>query len=149
MNSLLPSDPDAEIGVLECCLADPTAIDRAKKIIGPDDFSKDGGRELFRCILNFRNGNRNFTAYTLVKSFEDRPDSEKYSSLIDSLQPVTGETVTHYSKIVLEMSLRRNLIETFDSSGRELYDIAVDPKETIKNIKSVIAGIEQRINADE
>jgi len=54
-DGLLPSDPDAEIGVLECCLADPSAINRAKKIIGPDDFSKNGGKELFQHLLSFHN----------------------------------------------------------------------------------------------
>lgn len=147
MNSnsrLLPSDPDAEIGVLQCCLADPTAIDRATKLIRPYDFSREGGGELFRYILNFRNANRNFTAYSLIRAFEDRPDSQQYKDLIDSLRPITGEAVTHYAKIVLEMSNRRKLIKALDNYGRELYNIAVDPKETIKNIKSVINDVEKR-----
>ena len=66
-----------------------------------------------------------------------------------TLRPKTGEAVTHYAKIVLEMSNRRNLVKAFDDYGRELYNIAVDPKETIKNIESVIADVEKRINANE
>jgi len=148
-DGLLPSDPDAEIGVLECCLADPSAINRAKKIIGPDDFSKNGGKELFQHLLSFHNSDRGFTPYSLIKSFEDRPDSQHYKDLIDSLQPITGEAVSYYAEIVLETSNRRKLIKAFDDYGRELYDIAVDPKEIIINIKSVITDVEKRINANE
>jgi len=145
---LLPSDPDAEIGVLECCLADPSAINRAKKIIGPDDFSREGGGGLFLYILNFRNANRNFTAYSLIRAFEDHPDSQQYKELIDSLHPITGEAVSHYAEIVLEMSIRRQLIKRLDDFSQELYDFAADPKQVVADLKATIADVAERIGPD-
>lgn len=49
----LPSAPHAERSLLGACLLDPSAIDDARELVSPDDFSSGTGRsELYRFLLD-------------------------------------------------------------------------------------------------
>jgi len=143
INYSFPADPEAEIGVLEACLANNVSVDMARKIIAPEDFSRRAGAEIFKRMLEFRDGGRPFTLCLIDKSFERNSEYEKFRDVFDSLLPVTGETVSHFSRIVKEMSNRRRLIAATCEANEGLFNMACGVDEILDDLVGEITAVRE------
>ena len=54
LNSPLPYNLEAEDSLLQACLAEPEATDRAIKIVGPEDFYRLVQRTIFQRLVELR-----------------------------------------------------------------------------------------------
>ena len=110
-NEVLPHDSEAEDGVLQACLADPQATDRAGLIIQATDFYFKGNAEIFTRLVQFRNQNRSYTPTTVIESFRNHKDRERLEERVLNLGPFfTGGTASHFAKVVKDYSVRRQVI---------------------------------------
>jgi len=149
INQPFPHEPDAEIGLLHACLSDPTATDRAREFVHSGDFYDGGGRAVFEMVCKFRDQGRDYNPQLIIKAFEGEEFFDRIEKLIDSIGPFfTGQTSSHFGKIILEQSLRRRLIRTFHKIHTDCFrqDISVD--EILGELQSEIDAIRGRICHD-
>jgi len=142
-HEILPHNDEAERGLLNQCLADPAATDRARKLIVPDDLYRAGAQKVFERLCEFRDADREYTPSLILDSFEGDPDFERIENLFIELAPFyTGGFARHYGRIVLESSIKRRLIsiceETIEKSlliRPDVDSIISNAEETIREIK--------------
>jgi len=151
IDHLLPHDGGAEISLIEGLVAgevqgDPTPLERARAIVSPDDFYRRGGGWVYGRMLELRQAMRPFTLSTLESSFENDPDFPRYRDLFDSLNPITGQAVSHFARIVLEYSIRRKLIDATCQANEKLFDQAVSVLEILGKLKTAINETEGRLS---
>jgi len=139
-NKLLPNDLEAETFFLEACFC-PGGIDRAAKIVTPEDFYSDGGKLIFAKMLKFYQSGRGFTIFMIDQAFQEHPRYESISRILDSLCPVTAEVATHFAKIVKEFSDRRQAIKATSEACEKLHDISTPLNEVANCLKVEVCGL--------
>lgn len=135
----LPHNPLAEKRYQAALLAGAFAgnrepIKRFSKHIKPKDFFKQGAQNFYRRILELNAQSRPFDECVLVESFRGDPDYFLYRDYADQLEPVTIGIAAHYGKIVLEYSLRRQVILLFAEGLDEAQDLSLSLPEILQKI---------------
>jgi len=141
MDKLPPYDLESETYLLEACCC-PGGIEKAVKIVGPQDFYSDGGKLIFAKMLKFYQSRRGFTLSIMDDSFRDNPVYEAISRILDTLVPVTAETATHFAKIIKSLSNRRQAIRAAYSAYEKLHDFSNSVREISDSLKVEAGGLE-------
>ncbi len=111
VNGPLPHNTEAEDGLLQACLAEPEATDRALKILEVEDFYGLVQRTIFQRLADLRKQGRSYNPSLIIESFQDHPHCDRLELFILELGPfITGGTCTHFAKIVKDCSNRRKQI---------------------------------------
>ena len=130
MDKLLPHDLESEAYLLENSFC-PGGIEKAAEIVSPQDFYSEGGQLIFAKMMKFHQSGRGFTLSMVDDTFRDDPAYEGISRILDTLRPVTAEAVTHFAKIVKELSDRRQVIKATSEACEKLHDISTPLNEVV------------------
>lgn len=154
INRIPPHDEDAEQAVLGCMICDADGVRMAvEEGLSGDDFYNPSHKEVFFAISELYNANKPINYITLKnrlteKDMLEKAGGQKYIAHLSGLVS-TSVQIPHYAKIVLDMAVRRRLInasgEISDASfgGAEKVDDAIDLAE-----KLVFDIRQQRKNRD-
>ena len=139
-HEILPHNLEAECNLLNQCLADPAAVDRVRKFIIPKDFYRAGLKRFFERICEFRDANREYTPSLILESFNGDPNFDQFENLYFRICDVyTGGFARHYANIVLENSIKRDLV----SVGENLVEQALSAR---PDVDSILSDIENSIS---
>lgn len=119
-----PSDPDAELRVIEGAFV-PGGMEKALKIVTATDFATIGGKKIFSAMVVLHKTGRPISIGILEASMQADPDFSRILTVLDSMAPFTAEGVTHFSKIVRELSIRRQLMALAATAVEDLADITI------------------------
>lgn len=125
MQRTLPSNIEAEYGVLGSLIIDPQAIARVIDFLRPDDFYRDAHRILFDTILILYRQRIPADFITLCDALERRNQLEGIggASYITSLinEVPTSGNVEYYARIVERTGVLRRLIHTAGQIAATAY----------------------------
>ena len=154
-----PSSKQAERAVLGAMLVDKKTVDYVLKELAADDFYDEMHIEVYNAIKNLRYSKK---AVDIITVSEIIPDSIAYLiKLADAI--VTTENLKHYTEMVKEKTLRRELIrqaaqitelayeKTVESStellnlAKQKLDIKIKQKEAPDDFHSILMSTAQEI----
>lgn len=149
-NRFLPHNDEAEIELLNGIFAgadagDLAPVEKARRIIGPADFYRRGGGLIFGRILEFHEAGRAFNMSLIENSFEGDPAHDGISHLFDQLLPITGQTVVHFSKIVLELSIRRTLIAAAGKALEDFFSLEISTSKVLDELDAALMVARARL----
>lgn len=121
---LLPHDYDSE-GMLLAALFCPGGMQKATRLISPDDFYSESVKLIFSKMLDFHNSWRGFTISIVDQAFEGHTEYTNIRRALDMLVPVTAETVPYFAGIVRELADRRRAIKATHEAYEKLFDLSV------------------------
>jgi replicative DNA helicase len=154
----IPGNPEAERAILGAILLENPAYNAAAEIISADDFLLEKNRIIFSHIQKLIDDKGAVDLHILKNSLADSKDLEKIggavylASLVDGIPKAMN--VTHYSRIIKDKSVLRNLISAsnriiekcysqsdeteaiLDEAERNIFEVAEDRiKEGFTHIK--------------
>lgn len=146
LNELIPPhNLDAERAVLGSMLIEKEAIETALNIIREDDFYSSAHKLIYRAIINAYDRNKGDVDILLVANslkdstpVNDLGGTAYLTQLVEIV--VTAAHVEHYSRIVKEKSVLRDLIV----AGRQIIS---DATGTVEDVNEVVDRSEQRVFA--
>ncbi|MFH1593400.1 MAG: replicative DNA helicase [Candidatus Omnitrophota bacterium] len=121
-----PQNNEAELAVLGSMLLDKEAIAKCIEFLDQSYFYKEAHKKIYSAIVNLYDKNKGVDLVTLVEELRNKNALEwvggsAYIASIASSIP-TAANVDHYSKIVREKAILRNLISTATQIVSESYD---------------------------
>jgi len=149
LDRILPENQEAELALLGAIFAGPDGLEKARKIIKSEDFTRIVGRKIFACACEFADAGRPFNITAIDQSFEDDQNYYTYSDTLTELDTITTTVVTYYAKIVRENSLRRKLIAVTEYANRDCFSQAVSLTEITTNLALVCAEIKAGLETAE
>ena len=120
----LPSDQDAERQIIEGALV-PGGVEKAIAVVCSEDFSTIGGKKIFAALEALHQTGRPISVTVLETFLQADPDFSRILAVLDSMAPFTAEGVTHFSKIVRELSIRRQLMHLAAGVVDDLGDVSI------------------------
>jgi len=140
---VIPQSIEAEQNVLSALLIDTKAIDKAARLLKPDDFYRPDHRIIYSAMLALHDKNRPVDMLTVTEELKKRNQlddvgSIMYITLLSNVAPTAANLKSH-AEIILEKAFRRQLIE----SGTEIA--AMGYAEDGGDIRSLINQYEQKL----
>jgi len=147
LGRLPPQNIEAEQSVLGSALLDSDIIPDILSILNSRDFYKPEHQEIFDIIYELHNGNKPVDIITVSEQLKlqnifDTIGGYDYLAYISSNVPTTANA-KHYSRIVEEKSIRRQLIKKSSEIQEKAYEQDYDNTVDLKNdALEIISGID-------
>jgi replicative DNA helicase len=143
-----PHSIEAEQSVLGAMLLDREAIITASEHIKPEDFYRDGHREIYEAIMELFDKGEPVDLVTLTEQLRQRNTLEAVGGVsfltdLSSSVPTTANAV-HYAKIIHEKSMLRKLIRVCGEISDKSYEAAEETGAIIEFAEKEIFDISQR-----
>ena len=138
----LPFDEGAEHQVLAGCFY-PGGLEKALEILCAEDFLTLTGKKIFTTLENLHKTGRPVSIGLVERSLAGDPDYSKLLSFLEKLIPFTAESVTHFSKIVYELSQRRQMMRAAEKAIESLEDCTISIPEAAKELLKIANGIKE------
>ena len=134
--SEVPTNLEAEYAVIGTLLLGvPGDWDRARRIVGPEDFYRGSFGLIFAAMEGVARAGAVPDIITvsehLTQSQRDEIGLSTLWGLLDS--PLTGQNVEGWAKIVKDKAVRRRMIEAADLAAQAALDPTVDLGSVVKN----------------
>ncbi|MEL7036439.1 MAG: replicative DNA helicase [Cyanobacteria bacterium J06592_8] len=139
---LPPQNIEAEEAILGGILLDPEAISRVAELLDPNSFAIPAHQTIYRTTRNLHLQGKPTDLMTVTTWLADHNQLEevggqmKLAQLVD--RTVSAVNIDQYALLVIEKSMRRNLIQASQESIEFAYDTTLD-------IEDVLDQAEQRI----
>ena len=138
MERLLPTNIEAECGVLGSLLIDPEAVSLVADWLHPEDFYRDAHRTIYEAILTLYERNQPADFITLCELLEqlDQLDSVGDASYLTSLihGVPTSSNIEYYAHIVVQKAGFRRLIHAAGQIAAFGYEEAEDAQERAEQL---------------
>ena len=109
-----PNNPEAEEGLIACCLQDNSVYDEISVVVQPDDFYTQRNRTIFECIAELSNKGSEFSEIDLVELLKRKGEDQEVGGLsaIFAIRErvQTGMQAKSLAMIVKEKSKLRHVI---------------------------------------
>lgn len=147
MQRPLPSNIEAECGVLGSIIIDPEAIVHVINFLHAKDFYRDAHRVIYGIILTLYHQHAPADFITLCDELERRNKLDEVggSSYITSLingVPTSGN-IEYYGRIVKRTSVLRRLIEASGHIAASAYEAEEDADVALEQAEQLIFAIRQ------
>ena len=142
LQKLPPQNIEAEQSVLGAILIDNSAMNKVLEILGANDFYRENHRLIFSSMIELYEKNHPIDLVTITDHLRNKGELEMVggatylASLVNTIP--TSANVRHYSKIVHEKALLRNLIE----ASTEIVSLGYEGTREVENL---LDYAEQRI----
>ena len=139
----IPTDTDAELAVLGCCLLDGKLADLADTFVEADDFSRPAHSAVFRAIQSLRVEGHEPDAVAVADRLGDELDRSGGRPFLMSLLANTSATsrnVKRYAEIVARTARSRRLIAAGTRIASLGYESVDDP---MADAESLLATVER------
>jgi len=145
IEKLPPQSIEAEMAVLGSMLLDRDAIGHAIESLNPSSFYKEAHRKIYNAIVRLFDDNKAVDLVTVVEALKkdkalDEIGGPSYITNIASSVP-TSANIAHYSRIVKEKGILRNLINASTQIASECYNTAHDVDSLIDKAEQIIFDI--------
>ncbi|MCI8336247.1 MAG: replicative DNA helicase [Peptococcaceae bacterium] len=143
-----PHNIEAEKAVLGACLLDKDAIVYVLDQIKARDFYRDDHQVIFQCMVNLSAKGEPCDLVTVVEELRKQDNLERaggvsyIATLADAVPSATA--AVHYSKIVAETSLTRDLIHAAGEILAEGYAGSKDAHELLMDAEKAIFDVSNR-----
>jgi replicative DNA helicase len=148
----LPSNPDAERTVLGAVLVDNAAFNSAAEILNRDDFYREAHRRVFDAMAALAERSQPIDLVTLKdelqrgSALESVGGAAYLASLVDGIPRIIN--VEHWSRIIKEKSVLRNLIHAGNRIVQSAYEADDEAALILDRAEKAIFDIaERRIRA--
>ncbi len=126
IDKIPPNNLEAETAVLGCMLLDRDAISQAIETLGADCFYKEAHKKIYSAIVKLFDENRGVDLITVIEELKresslDESGGPAYVTGLASAVP-TAANFVHYSKIVKDKMLLRNLIQAATHIVSDCYN---------------------------
>ncbi len=123
---LPPQAIDAEMSVLGSILIEPEAISRVLEILNPGSFYKKAHEKIFQAAIELFEKNEPIDIVTISNQLQTKGELEAiggsyYLTQLVNVIP-SAANVEYYAEIVLDKSLKRNLISACNAITGESYE---------------------------
>ena len=152
---LPPHSPEAEQGVLACCLIDPQAclpllIERFSKV--PEAFYDLRHQEIATAIIELYNGAQAVDVITVHQKLNDRQQLEQIGgiSYLAALPDAatSSANISYYMDIVAEKKILRSVIHTCTNAVAKVYEYEGDVSSMLDELERDILAIRPRQGKD-
>ena len=121
-----PQNLEAEVAVLGAILLDGAAVGDAVEVLTVEHFYKDAHKKIFKGIINLFNENKAIDLITLTENLSQEGSLEEvggpdYLAFLTTAVP-TSANLRHYTKIVREKAILRQLISNATDIITQSYD---------------------------
>lgn len=143
-----PHNIEAEKAVLGACLLDKDAIVYVLDQVKARDFYRDDHQVIFQCMVNLSAKGEPCDLVTVVEELRKQGNLERaggvgyVASLADAVPSATA--AVHYSKIVAEASLSRDLIHAAGEILTQGYEGTKDAQELLMDAEKAIFDVSNR-----
>jgi len=144
-NQLPPYSNEAEIAVLGAALLSPDALEKMLDLLTASDFYRAGHKLIFQAFANMASKSIDVDIVTLQEElrsngkFEESGGLAYLMVLMDQL-PTVGN-FEHYAKIVMQKSIRRNLIDAATLVTGLAYQEAMNLDKVLEQSESAISKV--------
>ena len=122
-DKLLPHCYDSE-SMLLAALFCPGGLEKVEGLITAEDFYSESGNLIFSKMMDFYESGRGFNISIIDQTLQEHSQYINIRRVLDMLYPVTGESATHFAKIVRELADRRRAIKACREVFEELFDLS-------------------------
>tara|TARA_A100001037_G_C15151697_1_gene639695 strand:+ start:2746 stop:4092 length:1347 start_codon:yes stop_codon:yes gene_type:complete len=142
-----PHSLEAEEAVLGSMLSAKEAVSKTLQWLTPENFYKDGNSKIFSSMIKLFDSGEPIDTVSVIDLLKKNKELELVggayyiTGLVESVP--TAAHVERYSKIVLEKSLLRNLINLSHNIAKEAYDDTQDVGEILDTVEQSIFSITQ------
>jgi replicative DNA helicase len=148
----LPSNLEAERGILGAILIDNHALNTAVEKLKPEDFFLEPHRRIFERMIGLGETQQAIDLVTLTESLGRTGELEAaggppyVAQLVDGVPRISN--VEHYARIVKEKAVLRNLIHAADAIQQQALDAGDEADAILDRAESLIFEIaEERVRA--
>ncbi|NLW56112.1 MAG: replicative DNA helicase [Firmicutes bacterium] len=148
LDRIPPQNIEAERSTLGAMLLEKEAIYRAMEILRPEDFYRENHRLIYQTVLDLTNRGEPVDLVTVTEELRQKNALEKvggitYLTELASAVP-TAAHVEHYSRIVEEKSLLRQLIHAATEIVTSSYEAQDEVESIIDRAENTIFAITNR-----
>ncbi|MBC9786495.1 replicative DNA helicase [Heliobacillus mobilis] len=149
---LPPQNIEAEQSVLGSMLLDGDAVYKATELLKPEDFYKEAHQIIFRTLLTLSQRGEPVDLITLTEELRQTGNLERVGSIpylieLGNVVP-TAANVEHYSRIVSEKSLLRQVIRASTKITQKGYDATDEVDQILDEAEQAFLEIAQRQTRD-
>ena len=143
-----PQAVDVEMAILGAMLIEKEVILKVVDIINESDFYKEIHRQIFLTIYDLYIENQPIDLYTVSEAlkkngmFAEVGGVSYLTSLIESVQ--TAANVEHYSSIIRDKSISRQLINTGSTIVTDAFNEQNSPEEILDKSQAALFSISQK-----
>jgi replicative DNA helicase len=146
-----PHNAEAEQAVLGAVLLDPESVQAVLKYLRAEDFYVNQNREVFAGIISLYEKGQKADIITLTDELKslgslDQAGGPAYVAGLTTVTP-SSANVEYYARIVLETSVRRNLIKLSAEMNSKARDESVDSAVALDEAQARIFDITQNRQA--
>lgn len=148
MAKVPPQAVDVEMAILGAMLIEKEAILKVVDIVNEGDFYKEIHRQIFLTIYDLYIENQPIDLYTVSEAlkkngmFAEVGGVSYLTSLIESVQ--TAANVEHYSSIIRDKSISRQLINTGSTIVTDAFNEQNSPEEVLDKSQAALFSISQK-----
>lgn len=140
-----PQNLDAEVAVLGAMLLERDAISKAIERLGENAFYSEANRRIYQAIVLLYDRNEAVDIVTLIEELKrreilDEVGGPSYITELANSIP-TAANIDHYTKIVWEKFLLRELIKTATNIAGEGYEASSDVEDLLDRAEKMIFDI--------
>ena len=142
-----PQNLEAEASVLGAMLFTPDAVSRALEFLQSSFFYSEAHRIIFSAMINLFDRNQAIDLITVTEELRRQKQLEaiggaSYLTQLTAAVP-TAANIEHYSRIVKEKALLRNLIATATQIIQESFDSTSEGSQILDHAEKMIFDISQ------
>lgn len=143
-----PQNIDAEQSVLGSIMLDSDAINKAVKLVRPEDFYRESHRIIYEAMLSLNESGGPVDLITVTERLRQQDDLEKvggvsYIAALSEIVP-TAANVEYYARIVEEKALLRTLIQVSTRIAGMGYDESDEPEKLLAEAERMIFELGSR-----
>ena len=147
LGKLPPAAIDLEEAVLGALILEKDALSSVVEILIPDHFYKEQHKEIFSAILELFKASEPVDMRTVVYKLRKRAKLELvggayYIAELTS-KVSSAANIEYHARIIIEMSIKRNLIEIASKVHQDAYEDATDVFELLGNTEQSVFKISE------
>jgi len=148
---LPPYAPEAEQGVIGCCLLSPNdSLSQCVLMLraGPEAFYDLRHQVVYRCLLEMYESREAIDIITVQQRLKDQQLLEQVGGIpyLNTLQDTvpSAANVTYYAQIVIEKHVLRKIIHTCSDAVAKVYDFEGDVDQLLNEVEIEVMKIRDR-----
>ena len=147
LGKLPPQALDLEESVLGALMLEKDALTNVIDILKPENFYKDANREIYQAIIDLFNNSEPVDLLTVTAQLKKNGKLDIVGGSYYVTQLTTrvnsASNIEYHSRIILEQSIKRQLIEVSGEVQKEAYEDTTDVFDLLDNTEQSLFDISE------
>tara|TARA_B100000575_G_scaffold62918_1_gene48023 strand:- start:399 stop:1880 length:1482 start_codon:yes stop_codon:yes gene_type:complete len=147
LGKLPPQALDLEESVLGALMLEKDALTNVIDILKPENFYKDANREIYQAIIDLFNNSEPVDLLTVTAQLKKNGKLDLVGGSYYVTQLTTrvnsASNIEYHSRIILEQSIKRQLIEVSGEVQKEAYEDTIDVFDLLDNTEQSLFDISE------